>query len=53
MLDVKVYDVQELVENAPILRVKQCLENVHEEFLVQRIEFKITLIQFVIEHIDR
>ena len=51
MLDVEVDHVEELVENPAVFRVKQGLENVHEEFLVELVKYEFALVQLVIEHV--
>ena len=38
MLDVKVDDINKLVEYAPVLGVQKGLENVHEEFLIEFVQ---------------
>ena len=44
VLDVEVYHVQELVQDSPVFRVQQRLENVHEEFLIELVKFHLTLV---------
>ena len=53
MLDVEVDYIEELIENPPVFRVKQGLENVHEEFLVEFVKDKLALIQLIVKHIHR
>ena len=53
MLDVEVDYIEELIEDPPVFRVKQGLENVHEKLLVEFVKDKLALIQLIVKHVHR
>ena len=53
VLDVEIDHIEQLVEDAPILRIEERLEDVHEKLLAACVQVKLPLIELIVEHVDR